>query len=365
MTSAAVVTASSTPLWYATRASGVIALILLTASVVLGIVVQVRFATERWPRLVTLGVHRNLSLLVLAFLGLHIATAVLDTYVPVGWLSLAIPFVSAYRPLWLGLGTVAFDLLLAVTVTSLLRTRISARLWRLVHWAAYACWPAAVLHGLGTGTDPRQPVVLGITVACVASVLAAVAWRLAVSGPGHATTRLLAGTATGAIVLAGLVWTATGPLRPGWAARAGTPAAVLAKAHGGQAAAASGAAKASDPARLPALPFSTAVTATVTTTPQGSNDTRVAIAGQGSPSVAFTIVISGPTAQDGGVEMSTSSVTFGPAAQPRQYTGTVTALNGGTVQTSVRDASGDTITLTFNLTLAQTSATGTLTAAAA
>jgi hypothetical protein len=221
-----------------------------------------------------------------------------------------------------------------------------------------------VLHGLGTGTDPRQPVVLGITVVCVAGVLLAVACRLAASGPGRATTRLLAGSATGAIALAGVVWTATGPLRPGWAARAGTPATVLAKAHG-QAASASGTAKSSDPAHLPALPFSTAVSASVTTTAQGSNDTKVTIAGRGSQSVEFAIVISGPTAQDGGVAMSASSVTFGPTAQPTQYAGTVTALNGSHVRASVRNASGSTVTLSFDLTLAQTSATGTLTAAAA
>ena len=363
MTSAAAVASSSMPLWYATRATGVIALILLSASVVLGIVVRVRFATERWPRLVTLGVHRNLSLLVVAFLGLHIATAILDTYAPVGWPSVVVPFASAYRPLWLGLGTVALDLLLAVTITSLLRTRISTRIWRLVHWAAYACWPAAVLHGLGTGTDPRQPVVLGITVVCVAGVLLALAWRLAVSGPGGAATRLLAGSTAGVVVLIGVVWTATGPLSPGWAARAGTPAALLAKASAARSVASSNTAQSS--ARLPALPFSTPVSGTVTTADQGSGRTAVTIAGQGSQPVAFSIVIRGTAVEDGGVVMSDSTVTFGPAARPRQYTGAVTALDGGRVRASVRDAGGNAVTLSFDLRLSQAAASGTLTAATA
>ena len=225
------VVASNSWLWYATRATGVIALILLTGSLVLGIIVRVRAASRWWPRLVTLGVHRNLSLLVLAFLGLHILTAVVDTYAPVGWLAVVVPFASSYRPVWLGFGTVAFDLLIAVTITSLLRERINARLWRLVHWAAYACWPSAVIHSLGTGSDTKQPFVLGVTVACVAAVLLAGVWRLASGWPEHATARVVAGVTAAALTIAVTVWTIVGPLRPGWASRSGTPAVLLEQKH--------------------------------------------------------------------------------------------------------------------------------------
>lgn len=149
---AAPVITDSTPLWYATRATGVISLLLLSASLVLGIAVRSRAANERWPRLVISGIHRNISLLVCAFLAVHIVTAAADSFAPVGWWAVAIPFASAYRPVWLGFGTVAADLLVALVVSSLLRPRIGLRIWRLIHWCAYLCWPAAVVHGLGTGT---------------------------------------------------------------------------------------------------------------------------------------------------------------------------------------------------------------------
>jgi predicted ferric reductase len=221
--SAAAVVTSTTPLWYATRATGVVALVLLTASVLLGVVISVRYATERWPRLVTIGVHRNLSLLVTVFLVPHILTAELDTFAPVGWLAVAVPFLSAYRSLWLGLGTVAADLLVALTVTSLLRARIGHRVWRLIHWASYACWPLAVVHGLGTGTDARQPVVLGLTVVCVVSVLWAIVWRLSEDWPENAGLRVVLGAVTAVLTAVVAGWALTGPLEAGWSTRAGTP----------------------------------------------------------------------------------------------------------------------------------------------
>ena len=130
-----------------------VALVLLTASVVLGVLEVKRWSTERWPRFVTAGLHKNISLLSVVFLAIHIATTVVDGFAPIGWLDVVIPFRSPYRPLWLGLGAVAVDLLIALTVSSLLRGRIGHRAWRAIHWAAYACWPVAALHGMGTGTD--------------------------------------------------------------------------------------------------------------------------------------------------------------------------------------------------------------------
>jgi hypothetical protein len=370
MTSAVTAAAAtaSPSLWYATRATGVISLILLTASVVLGIVVQVRAASERWPRLVTLGVHRNLSLLVVAFLALHIGTAVIDSYAPVGWLSLVVPFASSYRPLWLGLGTVAFDLLLAVIITSVLRPRISVRMWRAVHWAAYACWPAAVLHGLGTGSDPRQPVVLGLTVACVAAVLGAGTWRLAAGWPDHAGVRLAAAATGVVVVIAAFAWTKSGPLRPGWAARAGTPAALLARAHGATTPPGGTTGSTPGPAAsstLPKLPFRTPVSGTVHSSGSDSDRASVTLTGTGTEPVAFEIVISGAPTDDDGVTMASSQVFFGPSAQPRLYTGKVTQLESTTLRASVRDASGAAVSLEFDLSLSGTTMTGTLSAGAA
>ncbi len=361
MTSAATVAGSTMPLWYATRATGVVALVLLTLSLDLGILVSVRFATERWPRFVTIGIHRNVSLLIVAFLALHIMTAVLDSYAPVGWASLLIPFVSSYRPLWLGLGTVAFDLLLALIATSLLRARIGYRTWKAVHWASYACWPVAVVHALGTGTDPKSPVILALICVCAVSVLVAGSWRLASGWPARTGLRLAAG-ATGAVgAVAVVAWTLAGPLASGWAARAGTPTTLLARAHGSSATTSAATGAAGNASGLPALPLSTAVTGTVTTVASGAGRSSVTIAGSGRAPVAFKVVISGPALDDGGVRMDAGQVTFGSTGQPARYTGRVTTLDGADISATATDAAGGTVSLTLDLTIDSGRVSGTLT----
>jgi len=166
-------------LWYATRATGLVTLLLLTASVLLGILTAGRFSTRRWPRFLSQGLHRNISLLVLVFLALHVGTTVADTYTSIPLTAAFIPFASSYKTAWLSLGAVALDLLLALVATSLLKARIGYRGWRRVHWVAYACWPVALAHGLGIGTDRNATWVFALTVACAAAVLGAGTWRLA------------------------------------------------------------------------------------------------------------------------------------------------------------------------------------------
>jgi predicted ferric reductase len=219
----ALVVNSSTPLWYLTRATGLVALVLLTASMALGLLSSVRYQRPAWPRFVTGGLHRNTSLLALAFTVVHIVTTLADSYAPIRIRDVFIPFISAYRPLWLGLGAIAFDLLLALIITSLLRTRISYRSWLLVHWGAYLCWPVAVLHGLGTGSDTPVHWVLGLTLACVAVIVALTAWRLAYGWPAHAAARLVGALALLLALVVGGAWLTAGPLQPGWARRSGTP----------------------------------------------------------------------------------------------------------------------------------------------
>ncbi|MEV4422778.1 ferric reductase-like transmembrane domain-containing protein [Patulibacter sp. NPDC049589] len=167
-------------LWYLSRATGAVTLVLLTLTVALGIANERRWAPRRTPRFVVDHLHRSASLLVMVVLAIHIATNVVDGYVQIRLVDAIVPFVGEYHPLWLGLGTLAFDLLLAVIVTSVLRARIGHRAWRAVHWAAYACWPVAVTHGLGIGTDVGTTGwMLWLTVACGAVVAAAVWARLA------------------------------------------------------------------------------------------------------------------------------------------------------------------------------------------
>ena len=170
--------ASSPILWYTTRASGTVALVLFTATVVLGILSTTRVATTNWPRFALTDLHRRISMIALVFLGLHIVTTVLDSFVSVNLISVVVPFTSHYKPLWVGLGAVAFDLLIAVMVTSLLRQRISARTWRGVHWLAYAMWPIAVIHSIGIGSDFRFAWMKLIVFSCIGAVALAGVWRL-------------------------------------------------------------------------------------------------------------------------------------------------------------------------------------------
>jgi sulfoxide reductase heme-binding subunit YedZ len=215
-------------LWYTTRASGTVALVLLTLTIVLGVAEVSRVHSDRWPRFAIDGLHRYTALLAAVFLTLHIATAVLDSYAPIGIADAFIPFVGRYRPLWLGLGATALDLLLAVGVTSLVRVRLGHRVWRAVHWLAYAVWPVAFVHGLGTGSDVRQSWMGAIAIACAAAVLAAVAIRLASGWPNQRRRRIAGAAAALGYVAALVIWLPSGPLAANWARRAGTPAQLLA-----------------------------------------------------------------------------------------------------------------------------------------
>lgn len=215
-------------LWYATRGFGLADLVLLTVSVALGVAQVARYARPGLPRFIISGLHRNVSLLALLLLAVHIATAVADPFAPIGVAAVFIPFAGRYRPLWLGLGALASDLLLALVVTSLFRDRIRPRLWRLVHWGAYACWPIALVHGLGTGSDSRLGWTQALYAACSGVVLIALAWRLASRWTvASAGARLGAAAATLALAVAVAAWAAQGPLKAGWARRAGTPPSLL------------------------------------------------------------------------------------------------------------------------------------------
>jgi Ferric reductase like transmembrane component len=359
MTTAAVATATS-PLWFATRATGLTALVLLTVSVVLGILTSVRFASPAWPRFVTVSLHRNLSLLVITFTGLHVLTTVTDPYASISVISAVVPFSSPYRRIWLGLGAVAFDLLLAVLVTSLLRVRIGPRAWRLVHWAGYLCWPVALVHGLGTGTDGAARWVLAVTAACALAVAAAGAWRLAVGWPAHAALR--AGAAAAAVLVAAgtVAWLRAGPLHPGWARRAGTPATILARSSG-----AGGVSPVrSGQSAFPAAPFQMSLSGTVTSKPGAASGQRtVTIDTVSGTAARLRIVVSGP-AVPGGVEMTSSQVTLGPPAAASRYAGRLVSLDGSAMQAVVTGA-GQRLVLAINLTQSGNSVTGTLTAAAA
>jgi sulfoxide reductase heme-binding subunit YedZ len=174
---------SSQLLWYTTRGAGAVSLVLLSVVVVLGLLARVRFETRGWPRFLSAAVHRDLALMTLVFLMLHIVTAVVDPFTHLGLVAALVPFGSYYRTVWLGLGTIAFELLIAIVATSLLRQHIGARVWRGIHWLAYLSWPVAVIHGIGTGTDGTAAWMLAIDIVCVVAVAAALLWRLVAAPP--------------------------------------------------------------------------------------------------------------------------------------------------------------------------------------
>jgi methionine sulfoxide reductase heme-binding subunit len=168
---------SSQLLWYTTRGAGAVSLVLLSAVVILGLLARLRFESRGWPRFLSAAVHGDLALMTLVFLVLHIVTAVVDPFTHLG-LAALVPFGSYYRTLWLGLGAIAFELLIAIVATSLVRRHIGARAWRAIHWLAYASWPVAVLHGIGTGTDNTALWMVVIDIVCVAAVGGALLWRM-------------------------------------------------------------------------------------------------------------------------------------------------------------------------------------------
>ena len=169
----------NTAFWYASRATGIVALLLLTAVLVLGILVNRQGRLPGLPRFAVTDLHRNLSLLSVSFIALHVFTAVLDTYVHIPLVSAVIPFASGYERFWLGLGAVSLDIMLAMIVTSLLRGRLNRVLWRAVHLLAYASWPVAFAHSIGSSRDLQQGWLLDMAVGCALIVAAAVVWRLA------------------------------------------------------------------------------------------------------------------------------------------------------------------------------------------
>ena len=169
-------------LWFATRGAGVVSLILFSVVATLGLLAVARTQSARWPRFLTVELHRSLALLSVVFLGVHIVTAVLDPFTHLGIASALVPLASSYRPLPVAFGVVSVYLGTAMVVTSLLRDRIGLRVWRAIHWAAYAAWPLAVEHTLTAGSDAFAPWMLAVQGACIVLVSAALVWRISSGG---------------------------------------------------------------------------------------------------------------------------------------------------------------------------------------
>jgi Ferric reductase like transmembrane component len=351
--------------WYLTRGTGVIALILLTVSVALGVADVRRMRTATMPRFVVDAVHRNASLLAVAFLFVHIVTSLLDSFAPIKLIDAIVPFASAYRPLWLGLGTIASDLMIAVALTSVLRRRLGYGAWRATHWLAYASWPVAVIHGLGTGSDVKTSWMLVITGVCVIVVIVAVVARVTDGWPAHAGARATALVASALVPIGLLAWLPSGPLAAGWAKRAGTPSSLLvssAASGGGGSAAAGGSGSAGSSAASTSFTAQASGTVRQGQTADGSDEVDISLALAGQQLSALDIRIVGQAINGGGISMTSSQATLGTASNTSKYRGTITALNGTNIHATL-SGGGSTINLVAQLQLASGggSATGTVT----
>jgi methionine sulfoxide reductase heme-binding subunit len=176
-------------LWALGRGTGVVALVMFTIALVLGILSRSGRPLARLGRFGASDLHRTASLTGVGLVAVHLASLLFDPFAQLRVVDLALPFLASYRPLWLGLGTLAVDTLVVVTVASLLRQRLGPRVFRTVHWATYALWPVALLHALGSGTDAGTGWFRALAVACVSAVVVAVGWRLAPSYAGRGWTR--------------------------------------------------------------------------------------------------------------------------------------------------------------------------------
>lgn len=335
-------TLGPTAYWYLTRATGVVSLVLLTAVVVLGLLGPMRLAPNpRWPRFAIESLHRDLSLTAVALIVIHVITTVLDGFAPITLLDAVIPFASPYRPLWLGLGAVAFDLILALVVTSLVRRRLGYRTWRGVHWLAYACWPVAVLHGLGTGTDSKQAWALLVTLVCVIAVVWALIARLGRGPDVSSRWRVLGGAGAVLTPIALLAFTLAGPLAPHWAERAGTPSSLLFSAHRPVSTAttvpASHPATSSKPLKLP---FTSQLAGTITRQQLSSGailDLELRLHGGSGGLLRIRL---GGTPSGAGLNLSGSQVDLAPTGAPVALVGHVTALQGTEVAARVTGSNG-------------------------
>ncbi|GAA2058742.1 ferric reductase-like transmembrane domain-containing protein [Williamsia deligens] len=181
---------SDEALWALGRGTGVTALLLLTLSIVLGVAARSGRPVVGLPRFALSSLHRWVALGATLLIALHITTMVIDPYAQIRLVDVVVPFRAGYAPIWVGLGTLALDLLVVVVATALLRHLMSPRTFRVIHLATHALWPVAFAHALGSGTDVGHVWMIAVCVICALTVGAAVTARFLVPGEFDRTRRI-------------------------------------------------------------------------------------------------------------------------------------------------------------------------------
>ena len=323
--------------WDTARAGGLVAYVLVTAAVAVGLVLRNRWQSSRWPRLVTNELHGYLSLLALVFIVIHVVAVAIDPFTHFGLAAVLVPFASHYRPVWMSLGIVALYLLLAVWVSSRLRRRIGHRLWRQIHVLAFAVYAAATVHGLGTGSDTRTLWAAALYATSVGLVGTLLAVRLLAPAGRDARPRPLAAGAAAVAVLAVAAWSLGGPFAPGWSARAGGRTASVAVARPIASVRRARPVAASLPSAVVHPPFTARYTGRLTVgqvNEQGRLTVRIDGALSGPTRDHLEILIHGIPLENGGVAMEQSRVRMGAATA--LYRGEITSLDGTRLVAALR-----------------------------
>ena len=327
--------------WDAARAGGFAAYILLSVAVSVGLVLRNRWQTPKWPRLLTNEIHGYLSLLALVFIVVHVLAVLVDPFTHFGLAEVLVPFVSHYRPAWMGLGVVALYLLLAVWLSSQLRKHMRYEAWRRIHVLAYGVYIAATIHGLGTGSDTRSgwaPIIYASSVLVVAGLAAR---RLLVPAARGQRRRPVLAAFGGGVILITAMWAVAGPLAAHWGARAGGVAgnrAVLSAQVGRRVAA-----KVTR-AGLGAVrtPFRAKFNGTIDVQPvdaAGRITIRIDGALRGDTRDHLEIYLQGVPLEDGGVAMERSRVRMG--AQTALYHGQIVGLRGSQLVAALHSSRQD------------------------
>lgn len=323
----------NTSLWYASRGTGVVALVMFTVVVIVGILTRGGRTLPGLSGWVTSTFHRNASLVATTFLVIHIASSIIDPYASIKIVDAFIPFVSSYRPIWLGLGAIAFDLVLAIVITSLTRNRLGRRSWRAIHWFTYVMWPVAVIHGLGTGSDVTQNWFVAITAACIFVVVAAVIWRILVISELSVPARAVSVVGVLVAPMLAAAWAVIGPLAPHWAIRSGTPLTALSSAHRQPAVSGTTKPVATKPAtQLVKVPSGTATISGKVVTLRQNGGVAIVLDGKMSNGMTgqYRIVLRGQPLPSGGVALNEGTVYVAPDTGGL-WQGKVVSLNGGNI----------------------------------